>query len=59
MLAMTRPAQSPRLLLIADRPAPSSAATQPIRRFRLARIRLDGRAAGTASRYEHLKRTFD
>jgi hypothetical protein len=36
---------------------PSSSA--PIRRYRLARLRFDGRSADPASRYEHLKRVFD
>jgi hypothetical protein len=30
-----------------------------VRRYRLARLRFDGRAADPAARFEHLKRTFD
>jgi hypothetical protein len=30
-----------------------------VRRYRLARLRFDGRSADPASRFAHLKRTFD
>jgi hypothetical protein len=56
---MTRPITSPRVLPINDRPTPSSAAAQPIRRYRLSKLRLDARIADSASRFEHLKRTYD
>jgi hypothetical protein len=60
MSAMTRPAPSSRVLLVEDR---SAAATElrpaPIRRYRLARLRLDSRANEPGARFEHLKRTFD
>ncbi|HWE32979.1 MAG TPA: hypothetical protein VG410_05795 [Solirubrobacteraceae bacterium] len=56
---MTRPTTSPRMLPINDRPAPSGAAAQPVRRYRLAKLRLDARIADSASRFEHLKRTYD
>jgi hypothetical protein len=56
---MTPPIRSPRVLPISDRPTPSSAAIQPVRRYRLAKLRLDARIADSASRFEHLKRTFD
>jgi hypothetical protein len=60
MLAMTRPVTSSRVLLIADRRSPSAeSAAVPVRRYRLARLRFDGRSADPASRFEHLKRTFD
>ena len=60
MLAMTHPATSPRVLLLEDRRAPSSDSSKaPIRRYRLARIRFDARAANPASRFEHLKRIYD
>jgi hypothetical protein len=58
--AMTRPVTSAKVLLVADRriasPEPGSA---PLRRYRLARLRFDGRAADQASRFEHLKRVYD
>jgi hypothetical protein len=47
------------MLPINDRPAPSGAAAQPVRRYRLAKLRLDARIADSASRFEHLKRTYD
>jgi hypothetical protein len=58
--AMNRPATSPRVLLVRDR-AGSTAAPRPvpIRRYRLARLRLDSRATNPGSRFEHLKRSFD
>jgi hypothetical protein len=58
--AMTRPVTSPRVLLVAERRSPSSESSLgPIRRYRLARLRFDGRAEGPASRFEHLKRVYD
>jgi hypothetical protein len=42
-----------------DRPTPSGTAPQPVRRYRLAKLRLDARIAGSADRFEHLKRTYD
>lgn len=49
-----------KLLLVADRRTASrEASTVPVRRYRLARLRLDGRAADPATRFDHLKRVFD
>ncbi len=57
--AMSKPITS-KLLLVADRrtanPEPS---TVPVRRYRLARLRLDGRATAPAKRFDHIKRVFD
>ncbi len=59
MLAMTRPTTS-KVLLIADRRPPATeAGTAAVRRYRLARLRFDGRDAEPASRFDHLKRVFD
>jgi len=56
---MARPTVSLKLLLVADRrPAPQSSAAR-VRRYRLARVRLDGRPAGAVSPYEHIKRVYD
>jgi hypothetical protein len=56
---MTRPITASKVLLVADRrPVPASRRDTPIRRYRLARLRLDSRPAGE-SRYEYLKRTYD
>jgi hypothetical protein len=30
-----------------------------VRRYRLARLRVDGRPAGSRARFEHLKRAYD
>jgi hypothetical protein len=60
ILAMTRPAPSSRVLLVADRRPPvQPSGAVPIRRYRLARLRLDGRSTDPSSRFEHLKRAFD
>lgn len=59
MLAMTRPTPS-KVLLVADRRvATTEPGTTAVRRYRLARLRFDGRAPEPASRFEHLKRVFD
>lgn len=60
MLAMTRPLTASKVLLIADRrQVPAGRRDTPIRRYRLARLRLDSRPAGTESRFDYLKRTYD
>jgi hypothetical protein len=58
---MLRPiTSSSKVLLVADRRlATTDAAAVPVRRYRLARLRFDGRAAGAGSRFEHLKRVYD
>jgi hypothetical protein len=61
MLAMTRPVRSSKVVLIAeDRSAASDAdRAAPVRRYRLARLHLDGRSSDPASRFDHLKRVYD
>jgi hypothetical protein len=60
MLAMTHPATSAKVLLVADRRAePAAPSAVPLRRYRLARLRFDGRRQDEASRFEHLKRVYD
>jgi hypothetical protein len=57
---MTRPVTSSRVMLIADRRQPTAElAGTPIRRYRLARLRIESREADPGARFEHLKRTFD
>lgn len=62
-LAMTRPLTASKVLLVAHRgTVPANRRDIPIRRYRLARLRLDGRPAGQAgsdSRFEYLKRVYD
>jgi hypothetical protein len=55
--AMTRPITSSRVLLVADRRAsnPESGSTR-VRRYRLARLRFDGRASDSETRSTQLKR---
>jgi hypothetical protein len=60
MLPMTNPGTSEKLLLVEDRRSAVAAADgMPVRRFRIARLRVDGRPRTDASRYEHLKRVYD
>jgi hypothetical protein len=58
--AMTRPVTSPRVLLVKDRRAGEQApAPVPLRRYRLARLRLGDRPAEPEGRFEYLKRARD
>ncbi len=60
ILGMTRPVTASKVLLVADRrTAPSSREAAPVRRYRIARLRFDPPPAAGASRFEHLKRTYD
>jgi len=57
---MPRPITSSKVLLVADRRvAPSENGAAPLRRYRLARLRLDDRSAEPAYRAEQLKRSHD
>jgi hypothetical protein len=59
MLAMSTPAAVNRVLLVTDRARAGRTATEAkVRRYRLARVQLNGRAHGT-SRHEHLRRSYD
>jgi len=61
MLVMLRPvSSSSKVLLVADRRVASTdAAAVPVRRYRLAKLRFEGRPTGAGSRFEHLKRVYD
>jgi hypothetical protein len=55
IVAMTRHLTASRVLLVTDRrEVASELRSAPLRRFRLARLRIDGRVS--AARYEPLKR---
>jgi hypothetical protein len=57
---MTRPITGSKVMLIEDRrPAIPSRSSGPVRRYRIARLRFDSRAAGAESRFEYLKRVYD
>jgi len=57
---MTRPAASSKVRLVEDRRgAPAVPGSMPVRRYRLARLRLDGAPASSEKRYEYLKRAYD
>ena len=45
-----------RLVLV---PSGSPRSAEGVRRFRLARLRLEGRETGADARFAHLKRSFD
>jgi hypothetical protein len=57
---MPRPLKASKVLLIAD-PRPASAERGPdgVRRYRLARLRVERRPAEPALRFEHLKRVYE
>jgi hypothetical protein len=60
ILAMTHPATSAKVLLVTDRrDTPAEPGSVPVRRYRLARLRFEGRQQNEASRFEHLKRVYD
>ena len=60
ILSMINPATAAKLLLVEDRRSAAAAAEGvPVRRFRIARLRVDSRARADASRFEHLKRVYD
>jgi hypothetical protein len=60
ILAMTRPLTSSKLLLIADSlPVTPDHTPVPVRRYRLARLRFEGRLTEPSRRFEHLKQVFD
>ena len=58
MPLMTSPAATPvrRLVLVPAEPRRSDAA---VRRYRLARLRLEDREVGRAERFEHCRRCYD
>jgi len=61
MLAMTSPAATAptrRLVLIPADPR-SGRGEATVRRFRLARLRLEGRDVPRAERFEHCRRSYD
>ncbi|HUZ28411.1 MAG TPA: hypothetical protein VMU90_04165 [Solirubrobacteraceae bacterium] len=57
IFAMTYPARTSRVVLLEDTRAMASPG--PLRRYRLARLQLDGRSADPEKRFAHLKRIYD
>jgi hypothetical protein len=47
------------VLVANPRPASSLPETVPVRRYRLARLRLEARSRQASERFAHLKRVFD
>ena len=58
MLVMTLPPYS-RFVLVSDPRAPMASSSPGVRRYRLARIALNGRRGRGRERFVHLKRTYD
>jgi hypothetical protein len=59
MLAMTNPLTASKVLLVADRRATAGRGdTAPVRRYRLARLQLDGRALTPRARPSALRRVY-
>jgi hypothetical protein len=57
---MTPPHTSSKVLLVPEAPsADGGTAPVALRRYRIARLRLDARAIESTDRFEHLKRSFD
>jgi hypothetical protein len=57
---MTRPAPSSKVVLLVDRRGgPAASGPVPVRRYRLARLRVDGQAPASHKRFAHLARTYD
>ena len=57
---MLQPITATKVLLVADRRnGPSEPGAAPLRRYRLARLRFDGRSVNPDDRFEHLKRVYD
>ena len=57
---MTQPDRSLKVVLVEDRREVLDArGGETVRRYRLARLRLDGRSPDREGRFEHLKRIYD
>ena len=57
---MTPPLNTSKVLLVADRRGGvAQSAAAPVRRYRLARLRLNPPPAGREPGFEHLKRLYD
>jgi hypothetical protein len=57
---MTQPDRSSKVVLVEDRREISDVrGARAVRRYRLARLRLDGRSTEPDARFEHLKRIYD
>jgi hypothetical protein len=60
MLLMTRSDPSSKVVLVEQRRENAGdRGPTPLRRYRLARLRLEGRSPNRVSRFEHLKRSYD
>ena len=56
---MIHPVTSSKVVLVEERRPEAEPSGAPIRRYRLARLRLHSRSHDPASRFEHLKRVYD
>jgi hypothetical protein len=55
----TSPAAAPPIRRLVLVPSDSPRSPEGVRRFRLARLRLEGRETGGDARFAHLKRSYD
>jgi hypothetical protein len=57
---MTDPLRSSKLVLVEERrQSPPGETVGTVRRYKLARLRLDGRSGEHSRRFEHLARVYD
>ena len=61
MLVMTSSssAATSRLILVPAAPSRSGRGDAMVRRYRIARLRLEGRDVSRAERFDHVKRSYD
>jgi hypothetical protein len=60
MIAMTpAPAATTRRLVLVPAPPRAGRGAVAIRRYRFARLRLEGREVPAAERFDHVKRSYD
>jgi hypothetical protein len=59
MLAMTSTAAATRRLILIPASPRADRGDAAVRRYRLARLRLEGREVARAQRFDHLKRAYD
>ena len=59
MLAMTSSTVATRRLILVPASPRADRGDAAVRRYRLARLRLEGREVARAERFGHLKRTYD
>jgi hypothetical protein len=59
MLSMTSSSTATRRLVLVPASPRADRGDAAVRRYRLARLRLEGREVARAERFDHVKRTYD